>query len=87
MKIKFIKIDEKEVGRNITNYIAFFKTPPKYIVMNKNTFDIVKEIIITKSQQFYNNYKEEDYIGGTFWGIPIAICNSSDLKDGEIELV
>jgi hypothetical protein len=85
MKIKFIKIDEKEVGKNIANYKAFFGTPPKYIVMNENTSNIIKEI--TKIDLFYNSPKDDISYNATFWGIPIAICNSSDLKDGEIELV
>ena len=80
MKIKFIKIDEREVEKNIANYKVFFGTPPKYIIMNENTSNIVKEI--TKTDLFYDNPKND-----TFWGIPIAICSGNYLKDGEIELV
>ena len=84
MKIKFIKIDEKEVGKNIANYKVLFGTPPKYIVMNENTFHFLKEMI--QIDLFCNNPKDKNY-NATFWGIPVAICNSGDLKDGEVELV
>jgi hypothetical protein len=84
MKIKFIKIDEKEMGKSIDGYRAYFKNPPKYIVMNENTFYFVKEMI--QINLFCNDPKNKNY-NATFWGIPIAICNSGDLKDGEVELV
>ena len=78
MTINFFKINKEKLGEQIVYYRQFHGEDPKYLIINENTLKLLKAI--TYSSLFLN---ENGY--GTYWGIPIAICNK--LKDGEVEIV
>ena len=78
--INFFKINEKELEKQISYYKQLHGIDPEYLIINENTLKLLEAI--TYSSLFLNK-KENDY--GTYWGIPIAICNK--LKDGEVEVI
>lgn len=81
MIINFFKINKEELEEQIVYYRNFHGEDPKYLVINENTLKLLKTI--TYFYLFSKDTNEIDY--GTYWGIPIAICNK--LKDGEVEIV
>ena len=80
MTINFFKINKEELEEQIVYYRNFHGGEPKYLVINENTLKLLETITLF---HLFPNKNENDY--GTYWGIPIAICNK--LKDGEVEIV
>ena len=86
MIINFFKINEEELEKQIICYADFHGTDPKYLIMSKGTLELIKAI--TKTEQVFKKYKDKgkfDLYYGSYWGIPIAVCNK--LKDGEVDII
>ena len=81
MAVNLFKINEEELRKQITWFEEIHDKAPEYLIMNNNTLDIIK---ITTHSYLYSNKNNDDYYG-SYWGIPIAICNK--LKDGMVEVV
>lgn len=80
MIINFFKINKEELEKQIIYYKEFHGIDPKYLIINENTLKLLETITYS---YLFSNKNKNDY--GTYWGIPIALCNK--LKDGEVEIV
>jgi hypothetical protein len=80
MITNFFKINDEELEKQIFYYKKLNGIDPKYLIVNENTLKLLETITYS---YLFSNKNENNY--GTYWGIPIALCNK--LKDGEVDII